>query len=86
MKATMVWSCRMYYHGERNLSNYVDDVHVVELDQHSDVLVVPEPILVNEDEDLEKDEFKEEEDTQKEEDDMEVDIKEDENGPELTYP
>nr|GEY88511.1 hypothetical protein [Tanacetum cinerariifolium] len=34
----------------------------------------------------EKDEFKEEEDPQEEEDDMEVDIKEDKNEPELTYP
>ncbi|GKE35413.1 hypothetical protein Tco_1454735, partial [Tanacetum coccineum] len=32
------------------------------------------------------DEFEEEEDPQEEEDDMEVDIKEDENEPELTYP
>ncbi|GJZ19687.1 hypothetical protein Tco_0556277 [Tanacetum coccineum] len=39
-----------------------------------------ERVLVDEDEDLEEDEFKEEED------DMEVDIKEDENEPEMTYP
>ncbi|GJY67582.1 putative reverse transcriptase domain-containing protein, partial [Tanacetum coccineum] len=39
-----------------------------------------------EDEDLEEDEFKEEEDPQEEEDDMEVDIEEDKNEPELTYP
>nr|GEW10979.1 retrovirus-related Pol polyprotein from transposon TNT 1-94 [Tanacetum cinerariifolium] len=66
--------------------NHVDDVPVVESDQHDDVHVIPEPVLVDEDEDLEKDEFKEEEDPQKEEDDMEVDIEEDENEPELTYP
>ncbi|GKG28007.1 hypothetical protein Tco_0406334, partial [Tanacetum coccineum] len=39
---------------------------------------VPEPVLVDEDEDPEEDEFEEEEDPQ-EEDDMEVDIEEDEN-------
>nr|GFB00038.1 hypothetical protein [Tanacetum cinerariifolium] len=39
-----------------------------------------------EDKDLEEDEFEEEEDPQEEEDDMEVDIEEDENEPELTYP
>nr|GFC61686.1 hypothetical protein [Tanacetum cinerariifolium] len=48
--------------------------------------VVPEPILVDEDEESGEEEFKEEEDPQEEEDDMEVDIKEDENEPELTYP
>nr|GFA11674.1 hypothetical protein [Tanacetum cinerariifolium] len=55
-------------------------------DQHDDVPVVPEPVLVDEDEDLEEDEFEEKEDPQEEEDDMEVDIEEDENEPELTYP
>nr|GFC99359.1 hypothetical protein [Tanacetum cinerariifolium] len=52
--------------------NHVDDVHVVEPDQHDDVYVVPELVLVNEDEDLEEDKFEEEEDPQKEEDDMEM--------------
>ncbi|GJS65574.1 hypothetical protein Tco_0680138 [Tanacetum coccineum] len=66
--------------------DHVDDVPVVELDQHDDVPIVLEPILVDEDEDPEEDEFEEEEDPQKEEDDMEVDIKEDENELELTYP
>nr|GEW19395.1 putative reverse transcriptase domain-containing protein [Tanacetum cinerariifolium] len=47
--------------------------------------VVPEPILVDEDEDPEEDEFEEEEDPQEEEDDMEIDIEEDENEPEFTY-
>nr|GEX49483.1 hypothetical protein [Tanacetum cinerariifolium] len=55
-------------------------------DQHDDVLVIPEHVLVDEDEDPEEDEFEEEEDPQEEEDDMEVDIKDDENEPELTYP
>nr|GEV23435.1 hypothetical protein [Tanacetum cinerariifolium] len=68
------------------LPHHVDDVPVGELDQHDDVLVIPEPILVDEDEDPEEDEFKEEEDPQEEEDDMEVDIEEDENDPELTDP
>nr|GEW85426.1 putative reverse transcriptase domain-containing protein [Tanacetum cinerariifolium] len=50
------------------------------------VLVVLEPVLVDEDEDPKEEEFEEEEDPQEEEDDMEVDIEEDENEPELTYP
>ncbi|GJQ92222.1 putative reverse transcriptase domain-containing protein [Tanacetum coccineum] len=67
--------------------NHDDEVPVVELNQHNDVPVVPEPVLEDKDEDLEEKEFKEEEeDPQKEEDDMEVDIEEDENEPELTCP
>nr|GEZ45482.1 putative reverse transcriptase domain-containing protein [Tanacetum cinerariifolium] len=71
--------------------DHVDDVPVVELNQHADVPVVLEPVLEDEDEDPEEEEFKEEEDDpqeeeEEEEDDMEVDIKEDENKPELTYP
>nr|GFA22550.1 hypothetical protein [Tanacetum cinerariifolium] len=66
--------------------DHVDDVPVVELNQHDDVPVVPKPVLVDEDEDLKEDEFKKEEDPQEEEDDMKVNIKEDENEPELTYP
>nr|GEX17605.1 reverse transcriptase domain-containing protein [Tanacetum cinerariifolium] len=55
--------------------------------QHDDVPVVPEPVLVDEDEDPEEENFEEEEDPQEEEeDDMEVDIEEDENELELTYP
>nr|GEX80162.1 hypothetical protein [Tanacetum cinerariifolium] len=54
-------------------------------DQHDDVPVVLEPIVVDKDEDPKEDEFEEEEYTQNEEDDMEVDIEEDENEPELTY-
>nr|GFC58840.1 hypothetical protein [Tanacetum cinerariifolium] len=61
-------------------SDLVDEVRVVEPNQHDDVLVVPEPLLVDEDEDPKEDEFEEEED------DMEIDIEEDENEPELTYP
>ncbi|GJV94473.1 hypothetical protein Tco_1546050 [Tanacetum coccineum] len=49
------------------------------------VLVIPEPVLVDEDEDPEEGEFKKEEEPQKE-DDMKVDIEEDENEPELTFP
>ncbi|GKF23625.1 hypothetical protein Tco_0075947, partial [Tanacetum coccineum] len=60
--------------------DHVDDVSVVEPNQHDDVPVDPEPVLMDEDEDLEEDEFKEEED------DMEVDIEEYENKPKLTYP
>ncbi|GJS10993.1 putative reverse transcriptase domain-containing protein [Tanacetum coccineum] len=47
---------------------------VVEPNQHDDVPVVPEPVLVDEDEDLEEDEFEEEEDPQEDEDDMEVNV------------
>ncbi|GKB26470.1 hypothetical protein Tco_0865871, partial [Tanacetum coccineum] len=42
--------------------------------------IIPDPVLVDEDEDPKKEEFEEEED------DMEVDIEEDDNEPELTYP
>ncbi|GKE23801.1 hypothetical protein Tco_1435313, partial [Tanacetum coccineum] len=66
--------------------NHVDDVPVVEPNQHDDVPVVPEPVLEDEDEDPEEDEFEEEEDPQEEEDDMDIGIEEDENEPELTYP
>nr|GEY76611.1 hypothetical protein [Tanacetum cinerariifolium] len=63
--------------------DHVDDVPVVEPNRHDDVPVVPKPVLVDEDEDPKEEEFEEEEDEhQKEEDDdMEVDIKEDENEP-----
>nr|GEU30109.1 putative reverse transcriptase domain-containing protein [Tanacetum cinerariifolium] len=67
--------------------NHVDDVLVVEPEQHDDVPVVPEPVFVDEDEDPKEEKFKEEEeDPREEEDDMEVDIEEDENEPKLTYP
>ncbi|GJW09306.1 hypothetical protein Tco_1575133 [Tanacetum coccineum] len=67
--------------------DHVDYVPVVEPNQHDDVPVVPEPVLVDEDKDPEEEEFKEEEEYQEEaEDDMEVDIEEDENESELTYP
>ncbi|GJS63032.1 putative reverse transcriptase domain-containing protein [Tanacetum coccineum] len=66
--------------------DHVDDVPVVEPNQHDDVLIVLEPVLVDEDGDPEEEEFEEEEDPQEEEYDMEVDIEEDENEPELTYP
>nr|GEU40904.1 hypothetical protein [Tanacetum cinerariifolium] len=66
--------------------DYVDEVLVVEPNQHDDVPIVHEPVLVDEDEDPVEDEFEEEEDRQEEEDDMEIDIEEDENEPELTYP
>nr|GEX17479.1 hypothetical protein [Tanacetum cinerariifolium]GEX52930.1 hypothetical protein [Tanacetum cinerariifolium] len=53
--------------------------------QHDDVPIVLDPVLVDEDEDSEDEEFEEEEEPQ-EEDDMEVNIEEDDNEPELTYP
>nr|GEX80406.1 putative reverse transcriptase domain-containing protein [Tanacetum cinerariifolium] len=61
--------------------DHVDDVPIIEPNQHDDVLVVPKHVLVDEDDDPKEEEFEEEE-----EDDMEVDIEEDENEPELTYP
>nr|GEV85582.1 hypothetical protein [Tanacetum cinerariifolium] len=60
--------------------DHVDEVPVVEPNQHDDVPVVPEHVLVDEDKDTEEDEFEEKED------DMEIDIEEDENEPKLTYP
>nr|GEX60520.1 hypothetical protein [Tanacetum cinerariifolium] len=41
--------------------DHVDDVPIVESNQHDDVLVSPEPFLVDEDEDPEEEEFEEEE-------------------------
>nr|GEV51118.1 hypothetical protein [Tanacetum cinerariifolium] len=67
-------------------TNNVDDVPVVEPDQHDDVPIVLEPVLVDEDKDPKEDEFEEGEDPQEKENNMEVDIKEYENEPELTYP
>nr|GEV00069.1 putative reverse transcriptase domain-containing protein [Tanacetum cinerariifolium] len=66
--------------------DHTDDVPVIEPNQHDDVHVVLEPVLVDEDEDPEEEECEEEEKPQEEEDDMEVDIKEDENELELTCP
>nr|GFB42442.1 hypothetical protein [Tanacetum cinerariifolium] len=43
--------------------NHVDDVPVVEPDQHDDVPFILEPILVDENKDPEEDEFEEEEDS-----------------------
>nr|GEY30004.1 reverse transcriptase domain-containing protein [Tanacetum cinerariifolium] len=64
----------------------VDDLPVVEPNKHDDVLVVPEPVLVDEDEDPKEEEFEKEEEPQEEEDDMEFDIEEDDNKPKLTSP
>nr|GEV62929.1 reverse transcriptase domain-containing protein [Tanacetum cinerariifolium] len=66
--------------------NRIDDLPIAEPNHHDDVPVVPEPILVDEDEESKEEEFKEEEEPQEEEDDMEVDNEEDENELELTYP
>nr|GEV78264.1 putative reverse transcriptase domain-containing protein [Tanacetum cinerariifolium] len=65
--------------------DHVDEVPVVEPNQNDDIHVVPEPVLVDEDEDPEEDEFEEEEDPQ-EEGDMEINIEEDKNELEMTYP
>nr|GEV57131.1 putative reverse transcriptase domain-containing protein [Tanacetum cinerariifolium] len=66
--------------------DHVDNVPVVEPNQHDDVHVVLETVLVDEDEDPKENEFKEEEDPQEKEDGMEVDNEEDRNELELTYP
>ncbi|GKB19985.1 hypothetical protein Tco_0853908 [Tanacetum coccineum] len=65
--------------------DHVNDIPVVEPNQHDDVPIVLEPVLEDEDEDPEEEEFEEEEEPQEEEDDMEVNIEEDKNEPELTY-
>ncbi|GKB35449.1 hypothetical protein Tco_0880391 [Tanacetum coccineum] len=52
---------------------HVDNLAVVELNQPDDVLVILEPVLVDEDEEPEEEEFEEEEEPQEEENDMEVD-------------
>nr|GEY51658.1 reverse transcriptase domain-containing protein [Tanacetum cinerariifolium] len=64
----------------------VHDLPVVDLNQHDDVLVVPDPVIVDEEEDPKKEEFEEEKEPQEEKDDMKDDIKEDDNEPELTHP
>ncbi|GJS82882.1 hypothetical protein Tco_0749423 [Tanacetum coccineum] len=50
------------------LPNHVDDLPVVEPNQPDVVPVIPELVLVDEDEDLEEEEFKEEKEPQEEED------------------
>ncbi|GJS54139.1 hypothetical protein Tco_0627501 [Tanacetum coccineum] len=92
MKAAMAWRYRACDgFAERIIMvnvippDLVDGVPVVEPNQPDVVHVIPEPVLVDEDEDPEDEEFEEEEEPQ-EEDDMEVDIKEDENEPKLTNP
>nr|GEU78452.1 reverse transcriptase domain-containing protein [Tanacetum cinerariifolium] len=65
--------------------DHVDDLPVVKPYQHDDVPVVPEPVLVDEDEDPKEEEFEKKE-PQAEEDDMEVDFEKDDNESELTYP
>ncbi|GJZ14691.1 hypothetical protein Tco_0550368 [Tanacetum coccineum] len=42
--------------------DHVDDVPVVEPNRHDEDPVIPKPVLVDEDEDPEEDEFEEEED------------------------
>ncbi|GKF31181.1 hypothetical protein Tco_0100979, partial [Tanacetum coccineum] len=64
--------------------DHVDDLPVVEPNQPDVVPVIPEPILVDEDEDLKEEEFKEEE--PQEEEYIDIDDEEDENEPKLTFP
>ncbi|GKA11580.1 hypothetical protein Tco_0691126 [Tanacetum coccineum] len=90
MKATMAWRCRacddLIIMANVIPPDHVDDLPVVEPNQPDAVLVIPEPVLVDEDEDPQEEEFEVEEEPQEEEDDMEVDIEEDENETELTFP
>ncbi|GJY88264.1 hypothetical protein Tco_0502892 [Tanacetum coccineum] len=65
--------------------DHVDDLPVVEPNQPDVVPVIPEPILVDKDEDPKEEEFKEEEEPQEEED-MDIDDEEDENELKLTFP
>ncbi|GKE13132.1 hypothetical protein Tco_1416683 [Tanacetum coccineum] len=72
--------------------DHVDDLLEVEPNQLDPTLAIPEPDLVDENEDPEEEEeeFKEEEEFEEEElkeeeEDMEVDIGEEENEPELTF-
>ncbi|GKB96937.1 hypothetical protein Tco_0983074, partial [Tanacetum coccineum] len=66
------------------MANIIPPDHV-EPNQHDVVPAIPEPVLVDEDEEPKEEEFEEEEEPQEEED-MEVDIEEYENEPELTFP
>nr|GEU40734.1 putative reverse transcriptase domain-containing protein [Tanacetum cinerariifolium] len=85
MNFYLLCSYANYYYGERNSPDHVDEVPVVEPNQHDDDPVVLEHVLVDKDEDPEEEEFKKEEDPKKKIF-MEIDIEEDENEPELTYP
>ncbi|GJY12570.1 putative reverse transcriptase domain-containing protein [Tanacetum coccineum] len=58
--------------------DHVDDLPVVEPNQPDVVPVIPEPVLVDEDEDPKEEEFEEEEEPQEEED-MDIDDEEDED-------
>nr|GFA38216.1 hypothetical protein [Tanacetum cinerariifolium] len=66
--------------------DHVDDLPVVEPNQPDVVPFIPQRVLVDEDEDSEEKEFQEEEEPKEEEKDTKVDIKEDKNEQELTYP
>nr|GFB41513.1 hypothetical protein [Tanacetum cinerariifolium] len=60
--------------------NHAGDLSVVELNQLDVALVIPEPVLMDEDEELKEEEFKEEEEPQEEEY-MDIDDEEDKNEP-----
>ncbi|GJT65271.1 hypothetical protein Tco_1016751 [Tanacetum coccineum] len=69
--------------------DHVDDLPEVEPNQPNLALAILEPALVDENEEPEEEEFEEdefEEEEPQEEEDMEVDIREEENEPELTFP
>nr|GEY02540.1 hypothetical protein [Tanacetum cinerariifolium] len=66
--------------------DHVDDLPIVETNQPDVVPFIPERVLVDKDEDPKEKEFQEKEEPKKEKEDTKVDIKEDENKQELTYP
>ncbi|GKE61319.1 hypothetical protein Tco_1511686 [Tanacetum coccineum] len=70
--------------------DHVDDLPEVDPNQPDLALVIPESALVDENEEPKEEEFKKEEEFEEEEpqeeEDMEVDIEEEENEPELTFP
>nr|GEY44926.1 putative reverse transcriptase domain-containing protein [Tanacetum cinerariifolium] len=55
--------------------DHVDDLPVVESNQHDEVYAILKPVFVDEDKDPKEEEFEEEEETQEEEDDIEVSMK-----------
>ncbi|GKD74767.1 hypothetical protein Tco_1333049, partial [Tanacetum coccineum] len=67
--------------------DHVNDIPEVEPNQLDPTLAIPEPDLVDENEEPEEEEeFEDEEEFEEEEEDMEVDIEEEEDEPELIFP
>ncbi|GJT64311.1 hypothetical protein Tco_1015791 [Tanacetum coccineum] len=73
MKATMAWRCRACDDLVKDYLCVPYDLPVVEPNQPDAILIIPESVLVDEDEDPKEEEFEEEEEPQEKEEDMEVD-------------